>query len=169
MQFKSMSKRPADFPTVLRSAFLALPWMGIALTGILLVAGFLDLFRLSRHGYGNLYYAATVKSMLGSLHKVLYACFDPSGFVSVDKPPLGFWIQAASAVLFGFNGPSLLFPQAIAWVLSVAVLYHLVRRAYAPTAGLLAALALALTPISLVTNRNDTMDSLLVLMVLLAA
>jgi 4-amino-4-deoxy-L-arabinose transferase-like glycosyltransferase len=45
----------------------------------------------------------------------------------------------------------------------------LVRRIFGPAAGLLAALFLALTPISVVTNRNNTIDSLLVLTVLLAA
>ncbi len=169
MQFKGISQRPPAFPTAASATLIALPWPRIALTGILLVAAVMDLFRLTREGYGNLYYAATVQSMLGSLHNFLYASFDPGGFVSVDKPPLGFWIQAASAVLFGFNGLSLLLPQAIAGVLSVAVLYHLVRRAYGTAAGLLAALTLALTPISVVTNRNNTMDSLLVLTVLLAA
>ncbi len=169
MQFKGSSQRPVAFPTAARSALMALPWQRIALTGILLVAAFMDLFRLTGEGYGNLYYAATVKSMLGSMHNFLYASFDPGGFVSVDQPPIGFWIQAASAVLFGFNGLSLLLPQALAGVLSVAVLYHLVRRAFGTVAGLLAGLTLALMPISVVTNRNNTMDSLLVLTVLLAA
>ncbi len=169
MQFKGISQRPTAVPAATRAMLIALPWPRIALTAILLVAAFMNLFRLTREGYGNVYYAATVQSMLGSLHNFLYASFDPGGFVSVDKPPLGFWIQAASAVLLGFNGLSLLLPQAIAGVLSVAVLYHLVRRAYGTTAGLLAALCLALTPISVVTNRNNTMDSLLVLTVLLAA
>jgi 4-amino-4-deoxy-L-arabinose transferase-like glycosyltransferase len=53
--------------------------------------------------------------------------------------------------------------------LSVAVLYHLIRRTFGPVAGLLAALALALTPIVVATSRNNTMDMLVVLAVLLAA
>src|SRR5919199_2984273 len=92
-----------------------------------------------------------------------------AGFVTVDKPPLGLWIQAASAYLFGFNGLSLLVPQALAGVLSVALLYHLVRRAFGPIAGLLAALALAVTPISIAVQRNNLMDALLILALLLAA
>jgi len=62
----------------------------------------------------------------------------------VDKPPLGLWIQAASAALFGYNGVSLLLPQALAGVLAVELIYHLVRRHLAPTAGLVATLVLAL-------------------------
>ena len=57
----------------------------------------------------------------------------------------------------------------MAGVFSVALLYHLVRRVFGATAGLVAALALAVTPISVVTNRNNTIDSLLVLTVLGAA
>ncbi|HKB47081.1 MAG TPA: glycosyltransferase family 39 protein, partial [Ktedonobacterales bacterium] len=49
------------------------------------------------------------------------------------------------------------------------MLYLIVRRIFGAPAGLLAALFLALTPISVVTNRNNTIDSLLVLTVLLAA
>ena len=91
------------------------------------------------------------------------------GFVSVDKPPVGFWIQAASAYLLGFHGWSILLPQALAGVLCVALLYHLVGRSFGPVAGLLAALALALTPISVATDRNNNLESLLALTVLLAA
>lgn len=141
----------------------------LALLGVVLLAVFVNFYRLTQEGYGNLYYAATVKSMLTSGHNFFFASFDPGGFVTVDKPPLGFWIQAASAALFGFSGWSLLLPQALAGVLSVILLYHLVRRVFGPTAGLLAALVLAVTPISVAANRNNTIDSLLVLVLLLAA
>jgi len=141
----------------------------IALLGVILLAVFFDFYRLAQEGYGNLYYAATVKSMLSSWHNFFFVSFDPGGFVTVDKPPLGFWIQAISAALFGFKGWSLLLPQALAGVLSVLVLYHLVKRVFGPTAGLLAALILAVTPISVAANRNNTIDSLLVLALLLAA
>ena len=101
-------------------------------------------------------------------HNFFFVSFDPSGFVSIDKPPLGFWIQAVSAKLFGFSEWSLLLPEALATVASVVVLYLLVRRTFGRGAGLLASLALALTPISVVTGRNNTINSLLVLILLLA-
>jgi len=136
---------------------------------VVLLAVILNCLWLWRNGYGNLYYAATVKSMLTSWHTFFFVSFDPAGFVTVDKPPLGFWLQAASAKLFGFHPLALLLPQAIAGTLSVALLYRLVCQAYGALAGVLAALILAITPISVATNRNNTMDSLLVLVVLLAA
>ncbi len=144
-------------------------WHRLALAAILLLATGLHFYRLDTVGYGNLYYAAAVKSMLSSWHNFFFAAFDPGGFVSVDKPPLGLWTQALSALVFGFNGWALMFPQALAGVLSVALLYHLVRRAFGPTAGVIAALVLTLTPISIAANRNNTMDSQLVLTSLLAA
>jgi len=49
------------------------------------------------------------------------------------------------------------------------VLYKLVQRTFGETAGLLAALILAVTPISVATARNNTPDSLLTFVVLLAA
>ena len=144
-------------------------WHALGLVGVLLLSVALNFVRLGQEGYGNLYYAATVKSMLTNGHNFFFASFDPGGFVTVDKPPLGFWIQAGSAALLGFDGWSLLLPQALAGVLSVALLYHLVRRCFGPLAGLLAALTLAVTPISVATNRNNTIDSLLILVLLLAA
>ena len=140
-----------------------------ALALILLLAAFTNFYELQRNGYANLYYAAAIRSMLQSWHNFFFVSFDPAGFVSVDKPPLGFWIQAASARLFGYSGFSILLPEALAGVASVAVLYLVVRRVFGAGAGLLAALFLAITPISVVTNRNNTIDSLLVLTSLLAA
>jgi 4-amino-4-deoxy-L-arabinose transferase-like glycosyltransferase len=140
----------------------------LALSAVLALSAFLDLSRLTSEGYGNIYYAATVKDMLRSWHNFFFVSYD-GGFVSVDKPPLGFWIQATSAYLFGFHGWSLLLPEALAGILCVALLYHLVGRSFGPVAGLLAALALALTPISVATDRNNNLESLLALTVLLAA
>ena len=144
-------------------------WHYLALALILLLAVLLHFYNLAQEGFANLYYAAAVRSMLTSWHNFFFASFDPGGFVTVDKPPLGLWVQTASAWLFGFQGWSLLLPQALAGVLSVALLYYLVRRSFGPAAGLIAALLLALTPISVAANRNNTMDSLLVLTSLLAA
>ncbi len=161
-------------PTRLRSAFDRVraylePRRRQVLGLILLVAAFCNFYELHRNGFANLYYSAAIRSMLQSWHNFFFVAFDPGGFVSVDKPPLGFWIQAASAKLFGFSGLSILLPEALAGVIAVGVVYLLVRRIFGSIAGLLAALFLAITPISVVTDRNNTIDSLLVLTVLLGA
>ncbi len=144
-------------------------WHGVALAGVLALTVFVHFFRLEQAGFANLYYAAAVQSMLTSPANFFFVAFDSAGYVSVDKPPLGLWVQALSALVLGFNGWALLAPQALAGVLAVLVLFHLVNRTFGPTAGLLAALTLALTPISVAANRNNTMDSQLVLTSLLAA
>lgn len=144
-------------------------WRWPALIGIMLASVFMNFYQLGQNGFGNLYYAAAVRSMLDSWHNFFFVSLDPGGFVSVDKPPLGFWLQTASAKIFGFTPFSVLLPQALAGVLSVLLLYHLVRRHFGLVAGLLAALALAISPISVLTNRNNTIDSTLILMMLLGA
>ncbi len=107
--------------------------------------------------------------MSDSLHNFFFVAYDPGGFVTVDKPPLGFWLQTISVKLFGFTPFSIFLPQALAGVLAVLVLFSLVRRHFGFTAGLLAALALALSPLSVATARNNTIDSTLVFTLLLGA
>ncbi len=141
----------------------------LALALIFLLALFLRLFRVGLDGFSNLYYAATVQSMLTGWHNFFFASFDPAGFVSVDKPPLGFWIQAISVKLLGFHGWVLILPQALAGAAAVVVLYVLVKRIFGTQAGLAAALILALTPISVATHRSNTPDGQLLLVLLAAA
>ncbi len=139
------------------------------LLAIFLLALGLRLFRLEQDGFSNLYYAATVQSLLTSWHNFFFVSFDPAGFVSVDKPPLGFWIQALSVSIFGFHGWALILPQALAGAFSTLVLYHLVKRGFGVNAGILAALILAITPISIATDRSNTPDGQLTFVLLLAA
>jgi 4-amino-4-deoxy-L-arabinose transferase-like glycosyltransferase len=141
----------------------------VALAAVVVLSAILNVIHLDGEGYANTYYAAAVKSMLMSWHNFFFVSFDPAGFVAVDKPPLGLWLQAVSAKLFGFSGVSMLLPQALAGVLSVLVLHLLVSRIFGRPAGVLAALALAVTPIAVVDNRNNTSDSVLILTLLLAA
>ncbi len=144
-------------------------WSRISLGAVLLLSIFMNFFQLGQGSYGNLYYAAGIRSMTDSLHNFFFVSFDPGGFVTIDKPPLGFWLQTISAKIFGFTPFSIFFPQALCGVLSVLLLYYLVRRHFGVIAGLVAALALAVSPISVVTNRNNTIDSTLALALLLAA
>jgi 4-amino-4-deoxy-L-arabinose transferase-like glycosyltransferase len=143
-------------------------WQRVALGGIMLISLFMNFFKLGQNGFGS-YYAPTVRSMMDNWYNFFFASYDPGGFVTVDKPPVGFWFQVLSAKLFGFNTVSVLLPQVLAGVLSVLLLYYLVRRHFGVIAGLLAALVLALTPISIVTNRNITIDSMLALTLLVGA
>ena len=143
-------------------------WERYGIAGLILLASWLDFIQLGADGAINTYYAAAVQSMLTGWRAFFFASFDPQGFVSVDKPPLGLWLQTLSAKLFGFNVASLILPEALAGVLSVALLYHLVRRAFGGVAGLLAGALLAISPINIVSNRDNIFESLLVLTTLCA-
>ncbi|MBI4632129.1 MAG: glycosyltransferase family 39 protein [Chloroflexi bacterium] len=161
---------PHSAPTVVAPARRAtMLWHYLALVGVMCIALFFHVYQLDREGYGNMYYAAAVKSMSLDLKSFFFNSFDTASFVTVDKPPLGLWMQVFSVWLFGYSGISLMLPQVIAGVLSVALLYVLVRRVFGEWAGLIAALVLAVTPISIAANRNNTMDSQLVFTSLLAA
>ena len=132
------------------------------------LAAALRLWRLEAHGFGNEYYAAGVRSMLQGLHLFFYNAFDPAGLVSLDKPPLAFWIQTASARLLGYDGWAIHLPQALAGAASVGLVYALTRR-FGRIAAFIAALLLALTPIAVASDRSNNTDSWLVFFLLLAA
>ncbi len=148
---------------------LGIPRSIIFLGLILALAAGLLFYNLQAAGQGNLYYTAAVKSMLVSWKNFFFVAAEPGGSVSVDKPPLGFWLQTLSALIFGVNGFAVMLPQILAGLLSVGLLYHLISRKYGSAAGLAAAFILAVTPASVAVDRNNTIDALLVLSLLLAA
>ncbi len=124
-------------------------------------------------GVGNAtletYYGAAVRSMSASWRNFLFGAFDPWGTVTVDKLPGAFWVQALSVRIFGFHTWSLVLPQAVEGALTVLVLYRAVRRVAGPSAGLVAALVLAATPVTILLDRANISDTLLVLLLVLAA
>ena len=141
----------------------------LALLGVVLLAIGLRFYNLAALGDVNHYYTAAVKSMLESWHNFFFVAAEPGGSVSVDKPPLGLWIEATSAAVFGVNTFGVLFPELLSGILSILLLHHLVKCQFGDVAGLLAALALAITPVVVATDRNNTIDSILILFLLLAA
>ncbi|MFI5029182.1 MAG: glycosyltransferase family 39 protein [Reyranellales bacterium] len=141
----------------------------VCIGSVLMLAAVLRLWRLEANGFGTEYYAAAVRSALQGGALLFYNSFDPAGFLSLDKPPVAFWIQAAFAKLLGFSGWAIHLPQALAGVASVALLYRLVRRPFGIAAGTIAALLLALMPIAVAIDRSNNTDSWLVLFLLLAA
>jgi len=145
------------------------PSLPLGFVAVLVAAAALRLWRLGQNGFANEYYSAGVRSMSQSWHNFAYNAFDPAGFISVDKPPVALWIQVASVKLFGFHPLSVLTPQALEGIAAVALLYYLIRRSFGPAAGLLAALFLAITPVSVAIDRSSNTDSCLVLVLLLAA
>ncbi|HXW59301.1 MAG TPA: glycosyltransferase family 39 protein [Solirubrobacteraceae bacterium] len=141
----------------------------LALLAILALSAVLNVVRLSQNAYGNIFYSAGVRSMLRSWHNFLFVSFDPAGLITIDKPPLALWVQAASAKLFGFAPLPLLLPEAIMGVLAVLVLYLALTRSFGALAGLSGALALAVFPSFVAVSRVNGVDPLLILLMTLAA
>jgi 4-amino-4-deoxy-L-arabinose transferase-like glycosyltransferase len=115
------------------------------------------------------FYGAAARSMSESWHDFIFGAFDPAGTVTVDKLPGALWVQALSLRVFGFHIWALVLPQAAEGVLTILVLYRAVRRLAGPAAGLTAAAVLAVTPITVLLSRGNVSDSLLILLLVLAA
>jgi 4-amino-4-deoxy-L-arabinose transferase-like glycosyltransferase len=137
----------------------ALPEVGV-LIGL---AALLNLWALGRNQWANTYYSAAVRSMAASWHNFLYASLDPSGVMTVDKPPLSLWVQALSVRVFGFHPLAILVPQALMGAATVVLVYDLVRRRFGRLGGFVAGLALATAPIAVAMFRDNNPDALLTL------
>ncbi len=146
-----------------RARVLALRRPRPELIGLLGIAGLLNLWALSRNGWANDYYSAAVRSMSSNWHDFLFASLDKSGVMTVDKPPLALWVQSLSVRVFGYHPLSILVPQALMGMASVALVYDLVRRRFGRIGGFVAGLALATTPITVGISRHNNPDALLVL------
>lgn len=144
--------------------------LGALIVGGLMAASLaLHLVNLGAIGYANEYYTAAVISMLQSWSNFFFVAAEPGGSVTVDKPPLGLWVEALFAYFLGVSGFSVILPNVLAGTLSIGVLYQMVKTHIGELAGVTAALTLAITPVFIATNRNNTMDGMLVLTLLLAA
>jgi 4-amino-4-deoxy-L-arabinose transferase-like glycosyltransferase len=140
-----------------------LPAVAPELLALLVLAAVLDLWALDRNGWANTYYSAAVRSMSADWHDFLYNSFDSSGVMTVDKPPLALWVQALSVRAFGWSSWSMLVPQALMGVGTVALAYDLTRRMFGRPAGFIAGLVLATTPITVAISRHNNPDALVVL------
>jgi 4-amino-4-deoxy-L-arabinose transferase-like glycosyltransferase len=114
------------------------------------------------------FYDAAVRSMTLSWHNFFFGAFEPGGSVSIDKPPVDLWLQVASVKLVGFSATALKLPEALAGTLAVPLLFAAVRRMWSASAGLAAALALAVLPVEVITSRSDTMDGVMMMLIVLA-
>ena len=103
------------------------------------------------------------------LAQLLLRCIRPLGHRTIDKLPGAVWVQALSVRLFGFHVWAIVLPQVVEGALTVLVLYRAVRRVAGAGAGLAAAAVLAATPVHVLLNRGNISDSLLILLLVLAA
>ncbi|MCX4752071.1 ArnT family glycosyltransferase [Kitasatospora purpeofusca] len=144
-------------------------WVRPSLLALLAATAVLYLWGLSASGWANSFYSAAAQAGSRSWKAFFYGSSDAGNFITVDKPPLALWPMALSARVFGLSSWSVLAPQALMAVGTVAALYATVRRRFSPLAGLLAGLAFALTPVAALMFRFNNPDALLVLLLTLAA
>lgn len=142
-------------------------WALPALAGIVAVAAMLCAWRAG--SYLEIYYAAAVRSMSMSWHDFVFGAFDPAGTISLDKLPGAFWVQALSVRFFGLHTWAIIMPQVVEGSLTVAVLYRAVRRTNGAAGGLVAASVLVISPAAVTLDRGNIPDTLLVLLIVLAA
>jgi 4-amino-4-deoxy-L-arabinose transferase-like glycosyltransferase len=156
-------------PRLLRGPETDSRWARPALLGLLALTALLYLWDLTRNGWANDFYAAAVQAGTKSWKAFFFGSFDSSNFITVDKTPASLWVMELSGRVFGFSQWSMLAPQALEGVASVLLLYAAVKRWFGSGAGLVAGLALALTPVAALMFRFNNPDALLVLLMTAAA
>ena len=107
--------------------------------------------------------------MAASWHDFVFGAFDPAGTITIDKLPGALWPQALSVRLFGVHAWAMVLPQVLEGVGTVLVLYRAVNRLAGPVAAIVAALVLAASPATVALDRGNISDTLLVLLLVLAA
>jgi 4-amino-4-deoxy-L-arabinose transferase-like glycosyltransferase len=129
--------------------------------------------------WGNAFYAAAVRAMSHDPTAFLFGSYDAADVVTVDKPPMALWPQVVSVWILGYRPWAILLPQVLEGVAAVVVLHRAVRRwwaAHSPRTAfaaeavpLLAALVLALSPVTVAIDRDNNPDTFLVLLLVVAA
>ncbi|MGW0535651.1 glycosyltransferase family 39 protein [Streptomyces sp. NPDC003032] len=144
------------------------PWARPGLLGIAALAALLYAWNITSSGLAP-YYSLAARSMSESWKAFLFTTVDPAATLTMDKIGGFLWPQALSARVFGFHDWALTLPQCIMGVISVLVMYRVVRRWQGPAAGLLAAGLLTVTPVAASMFGHAMMDGSLTMCLVLAA
>jgi len=139
-------------------------WVRPALLGLLVATAVLYLWDLGDSGWANSFYSAAVQAGTKSWKAMFFGSSDSSNFITVDKPPAFLWPMEISARIFGLNSWSMLAPQALEGVATVALVYVSVRRWFSAQAALLGGAVVALTPVAAMMFRYNNPDALLALL-----
>ncbi|ATL66473.1 glycosyltransferase family 39 protein [Nocardia terpenica] len=143
-------------------------WEYPALAALLIGTAVAYLWNLSVNGWANSFYAAAVQSGARSWKAFFFGSSDWGNSITVDKTPASLWPMEISARVFGMHSWSMLLPQALLAVASVALVWITLRRTVGATAGLLGGLALAVTPVAALMFRFNNPDALLVFLMIAA-
>jgi 4-amino-4-deoxy-L-arabinose transferase-like glycosyltransferase len=148
-----------------------------ALGALLAATASLYLWGLSASGWANGFYSAAAQAAGVSGKAWFFGSSDAANWITVDKTPAALWVDGLAVRLFGLSSWSVLGPQALMGVATVALLYASVRRTalaaglaprLATGAALFGGAALALTPAAVLIFRFNNPDALLTLLLVAA-
>ncbi|AEW95909.1 MULTISPECIES: ArnT family glycosyltransferase [Streptomycetaceae] len=163
---------PASGPAARRAPWRSRPgdpgYARPALLVILALAALLYAWGINHSEY-HTFYANAARSMTENWKAFFFGSFDPGNSITLDKLPGFLWPQAISARILGFHPWTLVLPQVLEGVASVAVLHRVVRRWAGVNAALIASAAFLLTPVAVGLFRTAVEDPMFTLCVLLAA
>lgn len=128
---------------------------------ILALAAVLYSWNLSGAGL-NSFYSAAVLSGTESWKAWFFGSLDAGNFLTVDKPPFALMVMGLSCRLLGYGTWQMMLPLIAAALATIWILHSSVKRAWGHGAATVAALVLALTPITVAINRDNNPDTLLV-------
>ncbi|MDL9945435.1 glycosyltransferase family 39 protein [Gordonia sp. ABSL11-1] len=143
-------------------------WQHVSLALLIIGTGVVNLVNLSANGWANSFYTAAIQAGSQSWKAWFFGSSDMANSITVDKPPAALWIPGLSVRIFGLNPWSVLVPQALMGVASVAVLYLISKKYFGHWAGILAGTVLALTPVAAMMFRFDNPEALLILLMIAA-
>ncbi|WP_181697120.1 glycosyltransferase family 39 protein [Nocardia sp. GTS18] len=155
--------------SVVENSLIRPRWEFPALAALLIGTAVAYLCNLTANGWANSFYAAAVQAGSVSWKAFFFGSSDAANAITVDKTPAALWPMELSARVFGFGSWSMLAPQVLIGVASVALLWATVRRYHGAAAGLLAGLVLALTPVAALMFRFNNPDALLVFLMIAGA
>ncbi|MEU2268560.1 glycosyltransferase family 39 protein [Streptomyces olindensis] len=155
-------------PAPPRDTAAAPRWSLPVLLAILALAAVLYSWNLSGSSL-NSFYSAAVLSGTESWKAWFFGSLDAGNFLTVDKPPLALMVMGLSCRLFGYGTWQMMAPMTVAALATIWILHSCVKRVFGHAAAAVAALVLALTPITVAINRDNNPDTLLVFLMVSGA
>ncbi len=141
----------------------------IAVAVLLLGTAVFYLWNITINGNANVFYAGAAWAGSSNWKALLFGSVDPSNFITVDKPPFSQWVMGLSGQVFGYSSASMLIPEAVMGVGTVALMYAAATRVGGRGAGLIAGTAVAVTPVAAMMFRFNNPDAAMVLLMTAAA
>jgi 4-amino-4-deoxy-L-arabinose transferase-like glycosyltransferase len=143
-------------------------WSLPALVAIMVLAAVLYSWNLTGSSL-NSFYSSAIYSGTQSWKAWFFGSLDAGNFITVDKPPFSLMVMGLSCRIFGFGTWQMMLPEVAAALGTIWILHSSVKRYFGHVAATIAALVLALTPITVAINRDNNPDTLLVLLMVAGA